>query len=267
MKLVASLAQMAVADGNPEANLEKAKGFLEEAAGRGSDMVVFPEMWTTGFDWEWCRENASAHAGIVERVGALARQYGMWLFGSMLSGAPEAMANALFVFDPHGGRAAVYAKTHLFRPGGEDRWVVPGDRVGMVKTPWGQCGLAVCYDVRFPELFRRQALGGARLAVLSTGFPKVRIEDWRLLVRARAMENQMFVLGADRVGRGLFNPGKYTVCGGRSLACGPNGAVLAEAGESEETLLTVEIDMELCGRVREKADYLGDRRPDVYRRE
>jgi predicted amidohydrolase len=266
MTLTVSIAQMKVAVLRPEENLEKAEGLIAEAARRGSDLVCFPEMWTTGFDWRYLREAAEEHAKYVERVGALAQRYGIWINGSLPTLADGGrIANTSILFNPSGEQAGVYRKTHLFSLLHEDEHLVPGDSLTMVDTPWGLVGLSICYDIRFPELFRTYALQGARMVLSPIAFPHPRLDHWRILVRARAIENQMFLVGVNRVGSEDFGPDGTVTFFGNSVIIDPWGRTVVEAGETEETLLTASINLQQAEEVRSRMRVLGDRRPELYR--
>ena len=206
-KLIVSLAQMQVARAWPEENLRKAEAFIAEAARRGSGLVCFPEMWTTGFDWAVNQRIAPQQDEVIERVAAMARHYSIWINGSMLALNKEAkVANTSILFDSEGNRAGIYRKTHLFSLMHENEHMAPGNALCTVQTPWGLAGLSICYDIRFPELFRTYALKGVKIQFSPMAFPYPRLPHWKILVRARAIENQMFMLGANQVGPGRLRP-------------------------------------------------------------
>lgn len=262
MKLVVSLAQIRVAQSDPEANLAKADGLLGEAVRRGCQFVCFPEMWTTGFEWAWIEGSRPRQGEFAARVGELARRHGLWVCGSMpLPDAEGRTANTAVLFDGRGERRALYRKVHLFSFVGEDRHLAPGDALTVAETPWGPLGLAVCYDVRFPELFRALALRGARLVLVPTAFPYPRREHWRILVQARAIEEQCFVVGVNQVGPEGEGGATYF---GTSMAVGPWGEILAEGSESREELLTVSLDLGEVEEARSRMRVFRDRRPDLY---
>ena len=265
MKVAVTLVQMRVEAARPEANLGRGEAFVAEAAKRGSLLVCFPEMWTTGFNWEWNAAHLGEQESVSERVGAMARRHGVWLSGSLLladdAGRP---ANTHVLFDPEGRRAAVYRKAHLFSLMGEDRHMAPGDALALAETPWGPTGLSVCYDLRFPELFRSYALKGAAVILSPTAFPYPRLDHWRVLVRARAIENQCFFAGTNQVGaEDLGAAGGVTYFGASALV-DPWGRTLAEGSETEEELLTAEMDLAEVGAVRSRMRVFADRRPDLY---
>ena len=260
MQLTVSLAQIEVTPGDLQANLNKAYKWIAEAAQRGSEIVVFPEMWTTGFDWDKLQELAAASGEIVAEVAALARKYKIWLAGSLLAlneaGQPT---NAFILFDPEGQPAGLYRKIHLFGQMAENRHLVSGKGLTRVETPWGQAGLAICYDLRFPEMFRTYALNGVMLVFLPAQWPHPRLAHWRTLLRARAIENQIFMVGVNSIGRDQMS--KFC---GHSALIDPWGNTVVEAGETE-LLLTATIDTELVAEVRQKITVFNDRQPELYR--
>jgi predicted amidohydrolase len=141
----------------------------------------------------------------------------------------------------------------------EDQYLVPGDHLTQAETRWGSLGLAICYDLRFPEIFRAYAIAGARMVLLPSEWPHPRLEHWRTLIRARAIENQMFVIACNRVG-----VSKETTFCGHSAIIDPWGETVIEGGESP-TLLTAEIDVDRVEEVQKKIPVLRDRRPEIYR--
>lgn len=263
MKLHLSLGQMDVKLGQPEANLATVQAMTAEAARRGSDLVLFPELWSTGYDLENGADYAtSIQEGIFARVAALARQHRIAILGSCLSTVGEGqIGNTAVYFDSTGQPQAVYSKTHLFRLMAEEQYLAPGHGRSLVQTAWGLMGLAICYDLRFPELFRAYALDGAQLVFLPSEWPHPRLAHWQTLLRARAIENQLFVVACNRIGRS-----KETDFFGHSCIIDPWGETIIEGGESE-MLLTAAIDLAQVAAVRAKIPIFQDRRPDVYGRE
>jgi len=140
----------------------------------------------------------------------------------------------------------------------EEKWLAPGEKLELVESDWGLTGLGVCYDLRFPELFRHYALRGARLVLLPAEWPARRAYHWQTLLRARAIENQMFLAGCNRVGES-----KGEVFGGGSAVIDPWGEAVVEGG-SAETLLTAEIDLDQVDTVRSRIPVFKDRRPEIY---
>ena len=259
------MAQMAVVNSNPGENIRKAEGFVAEARRRSSDMICFPEMWTTGFNWANNKNIAAGQAKTIELVAGMAKRHSIWINGSMLAmnekGKP---ANTSILFDPEGARAGIYRKAHLFTVIHEDDHMAAGDSLSIVDTPWGKIGLTVCYDIRFPELFRTYALKGVKIILSPMAFPSARIQHWKVLVRARAIENQLFMIGTNQVGsEDLGKDGKITYAGD-SVIIDPWGETVIGGSETKEELLTATIDVDKADEIRDKMKVLRDRRPDLY---
>jgi omega-amidase len=259
MQLAISLAQIHVALGDPPTNLKKADEWTTEAAQRGSDLIVFPEMWTTGYDWKNIKALSAGQDEVVNAVGELAKKYNLWLNGSMLAlddkGQPT---NTSILFGPRGQQAGLYRKIHLFGLMNEDQYLAAGQHLTTVETSWGHVGLAICYDLRFPEMFRAYALSGVNMVYLPSAWPHPRLAHWRTLLRARAIENQMYVVAVNQVG----DDGAYHFCG-HSAIIDPWGEIVVEAGETE-VLLTATIETERVAEARQKIPVFKDRRPELY---
>ncbi len=260
MGLKISLAQMDVLLGKPDENLAKAREMTTRAAERGSDIIVFPELWSTGYDLE----NAAAHSpptdsGIFAEMASLASEYSIHISGSCLSLLePGRFGNTAVFFDPDGKILGEYTKIHLFGLMDEHKYLCAGDRLTIVDTPWGKAGLAICYDLRFPELFRSYALAGAKVVFLPAEWPHPRLAHWEILLRARAIENQMYIVACNRVG-----VSKNVHFCGHSCIIDPWGESIIEAGEDEE-ISTAEIDVDKVDQVRARIPVFADRRPKVY---
>jgi omega-amidase len=259
VSLTLSLGQMHVHLGDPEANFARVSEWTAEAARRGSRLVLFPELWSTGYDLEnWQRHASPLGEGLFARLSTLARQHGIAIGGSLLEARDGRAYNTFALYDHTGQQSAVYRKTHLFRLMDEEKWLAPGDRLEMVEAEWGLTGLGICYDLRFPEMFRRYALGGARLLLLPAEWPSRRAYHWQTLLRARAIENQMFVAACNRVGE---SKGEHF--GGGSVVLDPWGQAVIEAGAAE-SLLTAELNLDDVDAVRSRIPVFEDRRPEIY---
>ena len=134
----------------------------------------------------------------------------------------------------------------------------------VAEPPWGLTGLSVCYDIRFPELFRTYALKGARLVLSPMAFPYPRLDHWKILVRARAIENQLFMIGVNQVGSEDFGSDDKVTYFGNSVVIDPWGRTVVEASETDEMLLTATLDLGQADEVRSRMRVLRDRRPDLY---
>ncbi|MGA7828204.1 MAG: carbon-nitrogen family hydrolase [Geobacteraceae bacterium] len=264
-RLTIAIAQMSVACCRPEENLAKAETLVAEAVRQGSDLICFPEMWTSGFDWSYLAENSGKHEAFIARVAGLARHHRIWINGSLPSLTEDGrVANTSILFTAEGERTGTYRKVHLFSLLHEDRHLAAGNALALVDTPWGKIGLSICYDIRFPELFRSYALQGASLVLSPAAFPYPRRDHWQVLTRARAIENQMFLVGVNRVGNEDFGPDGVVRYFGTSVVIDPWGNTLLEAGETEEELLVASLDLSEAARLRSQMRVLDDRRPDLY---
>jgi predicted amidohydrolase len=259
MELTLALAQFDLVFGDPAANLARVEAFAAAAAARGAQLLVLPELWSTGYDLTRAEQHATdVDAGVFAAVGALAAEHGLHIVGSALSRMARGVGNTLTWHTAAGERIATYSKLHLFRLMDEDQYLQAGDEPLRVETPWGSAGVAICYDLRFPELFRAYALGGAHFLLLPSEWPHPRLAHWRTLLRARAIENQMYVLACNRVG----TVGETVFCG-HSAVIDPWGETVIEGGEEEELLLAT-IDLALVDEVRRRIPIFEDRRPECY---
>ena len=254
-----SLAQMSIAYGDPATNHETASQLAREAAQRGSELFILPELWSSGYDLERAEELASEFpGGSFAVMREIAQREGMTVIGSVLEHQPHGVANCAAAFAADGTPLGLYRKLHLFRLLDEDRYLIEGGESTLLELGWCRAGLEICYDLRFPELSRQYALAGANLLIFPAEWPAVRVEHWRALLRARAIENQCFVLACNAAGMS----GDLEV-GGYSAVIDPWGVRLAEGG-SEPTLLTAELDLTAVADARGIIPVYQDLRPDIY---
>lgn len=275
----ASLLQIAVDEGESvDARRQRVASLVRQQT--GSDLVILPELWTTGaFAFESFATEAEPLDGPTHEVMAkAASDAGVWLHAGSIpervaadpervasgdgsaagdgagSGAGGSLYNTSLVFSPSGELAAVYRKIHRFGfDKGEAVLMGAGSELVTVGLPQTTLGLATCYDLRFPELFRGLVDAGAETIVVPAGWPERRRSHWTLLARARAVEDQAYVLACGTAGTHAGVPQA-----GHSIVVDPWGEVLAEAG-SEEEVLTVEFDPAKVGVTREQFPVLKDR--------
>lgn len=261
MNLRVAIGQMDIALGDAEANLHTVQELAARAAEQQAELLVLPELWGSGYDLERAPDLADElHTGLFAATASLARHYRMAICGSLLEwdAATEQVYNTATVYDSSGALLSSYRKVHLIGLMDEDRYLAGGEDAPVFETPWGQAAQAICYDLRFPELFRRYALDGAQIVLLPSEWPVPRIEHWRVLLRARAIENQCVVIACNRVGADRAN-----TFGGRSAVIDPRGEVLVEGGDRPE-LLVASVDLETIAAVRSFQPVFADRRPAVY---
>ena len=259
-KLSISLGQMHIQLARVEDNLVTAERMIAEAAENDSQLILLPELWSTGYDLQ----NADDYAcelgeGMFAQTSQIARDRSIAIYGSILERSGQQFMNCAAYFDADGGLCGVYRKIHLFRLFDEHKWLGEGEAPAVLDFAWGRAGLSICYDLRFPELYRRYAVAqDAKLMLICAEWPLARVEHWRALLIARAIENQCFVAATNSCG----DTGG-TVFAGHSMVVDPWGKVIAEAGEGE-CLLAADIDLDEVDRVRSTIPVFEDRRPDAY---
>ena len=254
------------------ANLETAERLVTQAASTGADIVVLPEKWNAIGNAELYQATAEPLDG-GESVAAMAdwaRRHGITLVGGSIAERREGrekLSNTSVVFDPEGRVVAVYRKIHLFdvEVGGvvyrESEAEEPGDEPVVAEAEDWKIGLSVCYDIRFPELYRILALQGAEFVTVPAHFTTPTGKDhWHVLMRARAIENQLYVVAAAQIGETL--PGKPAY--GRSLIADPWGIVIAQAHD-EQTVISAELDRAHLEDIRAKLPSLANRQSNAYR--
>jgi predicted amidohydrolase len=257
--LTVSLAQINVRAGNPRINWDTVQERTAEAARRGSELVVFPELWDNGYALEKAKEIASQiNSGLFAQVAALSRSANIHILGSMLEKRGVGTYNTAALFAPGRGVLGAYRKIHLFGLMGEPQFLSPGESPLTLDAPWGTTSVAICYDLRFPELLRRYAVEGAKVLLLPAEWPVQRINHWRTLIQARAIENQYYVIACNCIGEH-----NGTTYGGHSMVVDPWGNLVAEAGDGE-TMLTVQIDLDKVDEIRREMPVLEDRRSSLY---
>jgi predicted amidohydrolase len=250
--------QLDIAWEDKAANCSKVEAMLARTPLPEGALVALPEMFGTGFSLNLAA-TAEQESGATESfLSRLAVQHRVFLLGGVVRASPSGRGrNEVVVFGPAGDLVARYAKMHPFTPGGEDAVHEPGDDV--LVFDWGGCLVApvICYDLRFPEVFRVAARKGAQLFVVIANWPAPRAEHWVTLLRARAMENQAYVLGVNRCG----SDPNHRYAGG-SLAIGPQGEVLADAGD-QECLFPAQVDLSQWASWREEFPAWRDLRADL----
>ncbi len=257
-----AMVQMDVVHGDTERNLAVALANLEKCADRGAEIVALPEMWLTGYAFrDLVNLAATAVPGAIEQLREAARRFKLTIVaGSMPELAPEKVYNTAYVIDPAGQVLDTYRKIHLFSYSGEERFIAGGDRLPpMLTTGDTKYGVTICYDIRFPEVFRPLAVQGAQIIFVPAQLPHPRLNHWRILLQARAVENQTFIVGCNRVGRV-----KQLEYFGHSMVVDPWGEILAEGGE-DEAILVADLDLSQVEATREKMTVFADRAPAIYR--
>ena len=261
--------QMLVVE-NKELNISKARSMIKEAAAKGCKLVILPEMFNCPYNSSLFPKYAESFPdGITLRMlSEAAAEEKIYLIGGSI---PERELNLIyntsFVFSPRGELLAKHQKIHLFDvdlPDGlsfhESRTLGAGGKITVVKTELCTLGVAICYDIRFPELIRLMALKGAEIVVLPAAFNmNTGPAHWELLLRTRAVDNQIFIVGASSA----RNTEASYISYGNSAIVDPWGRIIAQADE-QETILYGEIDLQMIKKTREALPLLKHRRLDLY---
>ncbi len=258
-----ALVQMNIEAGNPEGNFSKMLAKLEEAvaANPKPDLIVLPEMWNTGYALDRIRELADPRGERTKAaISAFCRKHSVSVHAGSIARLNEGagVSNTTYIFDASGEEIGEYSKIHLFRLMDEHLHLEAGGEPGRFALNGVPAATMICYDIRFPELSRTLALGGAKILFVPAEWPHPRLHHWRTLLQARAIENQMFVVGCNTVGRSGASD-----FFGHSMVVDPWGEVVAEAPE-EETILRAVIDLALVDEVRGRIPVFADRRPRLY---
>ncbi|MCM2357573.1 MAG: carbon-nitrogen family hydrolase [Geobacteraceae bacterium] len=256
-EIKAAAVQFNIKLGDIDANVEHVRSAVARLAREGVQLAVLPELWSCGFHYRELPELARRTPEVVEEMGRLSAEYGMVLVGSLPEPDGEKVCNTAYLLD-RGRLAGKYRKIHLFSLMNEERSFTGGDSWLVADTSVGRLGVFICYDLRFPELARRLALEGAEILVVPGEWPKPREEHWRTLLRARAMENQLFLVATNCCGV----QGKLDFFGA-SLIIGPKGEILAEGGY-ENCEPAASLDFSVMANWREQIPCFRDRKPACY---
>ncbi|SDP32434.1 carbon-nitrogen family hydrolase [Desulforhopalus singaporensis] len=252
---VASI-QLAVVENDKEKTLEKAAIAVESCS--DADLIILPEIWNIGFMSfdRYVGEAEELDGPTVTLMSGLAKKKGAYIHtGSFVENRNGRYYNTSLLLSPEGAIVAEYRKIHLFGYNSrETQLLTPGTEVAVAKTVFGNLGLATCFDLRFPELFRAMVDKGADMFLVCSAWPFPRLEAWSMLNRVRALENQCYLISANSAG---LNGGSQFV--GHSMVVDPWGTVLAGAGD-QEMIVRTEIDTQAVAEARDTFPGLAGRR-------
>ena len=261
--MIVSCIQMDMAFGKPEENFSLAEALIEKTVQtEHPDTIVLPETWNVGF---FPRENLAELsdrdcAMVKQRIGALAKKHSVNIVAGSVSNVRDGKVfNTACVFDRSGNCIAQYDKTHLFTPMGEHEFFTPGSGLCRFALDGVDCGLIICYDVRFPELIRSLTVQGVDALFVVSQWPNVRIPHLQALITARAIENQMYVVCCNSCGKA-----GESQFGGNSAIIEPWGQTIAKAGETQE-IITAALDFSVIENIRTSINIFADRRPELYK--
>ncbi|SKC86265.1 carbon-nitrogen family hydrolase [Maledivibacter halophilus] len=256
-----SLIQMDVSFENPSANFRKAEGFIEEAMKDKPDFICLPETWNTGFfPKEELEKLADENGNTTKKfLSKLSKKHNVNIIGgSVAVKRGDQVYNTSYIFNREGTLVAEYDKIHGFSPSGENEYFKGGENLCVFEIDGVKAGIVICYDLRFLELIRSLALKGIDILFLPAQWPHPRLNHWKTLSVARAIENQMFVAAVNALGTN----GKLEMCG-NSMIIDPWGNILVNA-EEEEKIVTSVVDFEIVKDIRNRINVFKDRKPHLY---
>lgn len=256
--------QMNVVRKQVEHNYKNAEMWIREAAGLGAEVVVLPEMWNIGYLTEELEDYLPDVEGNRTKgfLSHLAKELNVNIVGgSVATKKGSDFFNTSYVVNREGKIIAEYDKAHLFSYVGEEKKYHQGDKCVTFQLDGINCGIILCYDLRFPEWSRKQALEGTQVLFVPAEWPLARVDHWRILNRARAIENQMYIVCINGCGE-IDSKQHYA---GNSMIIHPLGTLLADAGEhARETMIYSNIDLLDVEKVRKRMMILNDRREELY---
>ena len=253
-----SIAQISSFWEDPEKNLKKAEGFIAHAANCGAQLICFPEQFATGWDPLSGKNVQDLTGNIITRLQASAKVNRIAVIGSLREAATPHPKNSAVTIGKDGRIISTYSKIHLFSPAKEDENFIPGINPGIFSLGPLTCGLAICYDLRFPALFRVYAQRGGQAVFVPAAWPASRIRHWELFIQSRAAENQMYVIGVNTTGTTPVD--RYS---GSSMAVDPHGTIISHANEAEQ-LLFMDLDPAEVAAARTALPVENDRKDALY---
>lgn len=251
--------QFKVANGDVEANYARVEQLIREAYDKGAELVVLPEMWNSSYALKKLEELADVNG---ERTKAflsnLAKELHIHIVGGSVSTKKDdRFYNTMLTFNNEGEQVGEYDKAHLFRLMDEHLYLAAGEGQNNFKLGDLDAAGVICYDIRFPEWLRLHALNGAKVIFVSAQWPTPRIDHWKILLQARAIENQCFIVAINRTSHKTAN------FNGQSMVIEPWGEILWTGNETEE-LAVVDVDFDKVDEVRTRIPVYDDRRPELY---
>lgn len=261
MNLKIGILQMDITFGDIEQNYLKAEKMINQASKTQPDLLVLPELWTTGYDLTNLDTIADINSErTIKFLKAMAKKYSIGFVGGSVANKTETgIENTLLIIDRNGEVIHKYSKLHLFKLMDEHLYLSSGKERGLFSLYNHQFAGVICYDIRFPEWIRSHTARGAEALFVVAQWPMPRLAHWRALLIARAIENQCFVIGCNRSGSDPNNQ-----FAGHSIVIDPWGEIICEADDTE-TILTAEFDLNKTKEVRSLIPVFSDRKPEFYK--
>lgn len=253
--------QLDVFHGDPGRNLRRVYDRLESAARSSCSVLLLPELWNATYPVTDPRALIAEGDVFFEKIRSLAASYETWIItGSLAVSTKEGNKNRCYVFSPDGKKQAVYDKLHLYPGLKEPNLLVPGASLGFFRIDGTGCGVMICFDMEFPEVARALADKGALVFFVPGAWNRKYIRLWKTLLVSRAIENQVFVVGANRCDRG-----KRVSFGGQSMVIDPYGDIMLHM-DDRPGFEQVFLDPVLVEKARREHSVYSSRRPGLYRR-
>jgi len=262
LKVNIGLVQLEIRDGDIETNINKGINYITKLAEIGSDLIIAPELWPTGYDRESILKfssNIRKYEELIDTLKTISNKFKSVIVAPMPVKEYNGIYNAAVVIYKD-DIIAIYKKMHLFRLFHEDEIFIKGDDIALVHVKGFNLGLAICYDLRFPELFRILSAKEAHIIAIPASWGAPRVKQWRTLLRARAMENQVYVVGVNRVGYSEVVREDFS---GNSCVIDPLGDEVVCLGRHEEAV-NITIDLDYIKKARSYIPLWSDRRVDLY---
>ena len=258
-----AVAQISCSLGDSEANLAKVHDFSRTAKDVGAELIVFPEMTDTGYSMSVIQKYAGHWKnGFVPGLEEIASELSIAIVSGVSERDGSSIYNSQVLVDAKGDIVAKYRKTHLYAvaPVEEQTCFAPGDSFASFELGELRFGFSICYDLRFPEIYRKLVTEkNVDAFIISSAWPFPRVEHWCVLAQARAIENQAYVIASNRVGK----DDELWFCGSSAII-DPRGVVIAAASADREELIQANLSQELVDSVRQRVQSLGHRREDLY---
>lgn len=263
MKLKLAVVQFEPEDGNIEGNLAKIEQYIAKAAANGAKLVVLPEICDIGYNFdEIARKAESSPNKSTAAIAKLAKEKRAIIVAGLAERRKDGLYNTAVIFDSNGDIKAVYDKTHLcpLPPFDEPKVFKPGNSIFVTEIEGIKLGVTICFDIRFPEVYRKLAGEGAQVIIHPTAFPKIRIGQLEACLCARAIENQYFIATANFCGMS-----GNVEFGGCSMIVDPSGNVMSEKTMTDEGFALAEIDLAEIEKQRKENPVFSQRRPELYK--
>ncbi|HZG61357.1 MAG TPA: carbon-nitrogen family hydrolase [Anoxybacillus sp.] len=260
MSLKIACIQLDIAFGHPEENKKRVRAEIEKVMLQQPDIIVLPELWSTGYDLTRLDVIADEHGSDTKAfISKLSRLYNVNIVaGSIAKKTDAGVTNTMYVVNRHGEIVSEYSKLHLFKLMDEHLYLQPGETEGLFILENTLCAGVICYDIRFPEWLRVHTTKGAEIVFVVAEWPLPRLNHWRVLLQARAIENQCYVIACNRSGKDPNN-----IFAGHSMMIDPWGEIISEAEENPCSIVA-QIDLDKVKQVRKQIPIFADRRPERY---